>query len=295
MSDSNPTWNPEEDYPYPLMMSGAGLFKYPDRPDVDSVLPYVDLAVVGSITLQERKGNTVRVLGGQLEYFDDPDYSVNNLGMPNSGVDNVGPARSPKLVASIAGFNVDEYVELYERFRTWGAGVEFNCGCPNTDKRVMCFNIDAMDSFLSQCPPRDGIVGIKVSPYSDKHQLREVASMFNDHAGLLKYVATMNTYPNGMALLPDETGAVDSKEMGAFGGIGGKALKQLSLGDAATFYECLDDRIGVIRVGGIDSGLDIKHSLTVGCKGVQVVTAIATQGPKVIKKMRDEYTKLALA
>ncbi|MDO8691281.1 MAG: dihydroorotate dehydrogenase, partial [Dehalococcoidia bacterium] len=92
--------------------------------------------MVGSITLQERAGNSGNV------YVAGPRFSLNSLGMPNPGASYyekhlptmaalAHDAGKPLLV-SVAGFTPPEYGELAAVAFDGGAdAVELNLGCPN--------------------------------------------------------------------------------------------------------------------------------------------------------------------
>jgi len=297
MTDNNSAWNPDEDYQYPLIMSGAGPFKYPDREDVDSVLPFVDLAVVGSITKLPRKGNTPLHEKARLEYFEDPAYTINVHGMPNEGMHAIGPPRSPKLIISLAEFSVDGFVEIYEHFAEWGAGTELNFGCPNTTEGIWCRKPESMDAVLSQITPRSGLTGVKLSPFLEEEYslLQEGLAVIKQHSSKISYVVATNTLPGQTVTLSDGSSAVETVEMGTQGGLGGEAIKELALENATVCCQELGGDVGVLLCGGVSSGKDLIKGLDVGCVGVQVVSAFLQQGPRVFKKIREEYLRSLLA
>ena len=141
----------------PLIMSGAGLCKYLTTEAIKAFTDAVDFAVGGSITPGDlRAGNP----GVAHEYYDNPLYSVNAWGMNCDGSNEVAADKDyvaaelrAKVILSVAGFKVQDYVDLYSQLCDWGAGIELNFGCPNVrddgiQEPIASFNPDYMDEIL---------------------------------------------------------------------------------------------------------------------------------------------------
>lgn len=290
----------------PLVMSGAGLCKYA-RPDaLKKLTDAADLTVLGSITPGDIRGGNP---GDSKEYYDNPLYSVNAWGMNNDGSNMVEATREDvpaelraKLIVSLAAFSIDGYADLFTQLCGWGAGVELNFGCPNVrddgrQEPIASFNSPYLDEILQVISVRVGenpiFVGVKLSPYTDPGQLAEVAAIINA-AGFVDYVAVTNTIPNCRVYTPEHKPGirVGPDNNINLGGAGGEALKPLSLMNAEAFRDKLDDRIAVVRVGGISSGEDIWQSHDVGCAGVQMVTAVANHGTQIFTKTRQQYADI---
>lgn len=294
----------------PLIMSAAGLCKTFNIDQISPVAAAVDIMVIGSITFDERAGNT-----GTCEYFDNPLYGVNAWGMPNWGSGRgpdddhgqpsavyAGWVRKRKVIVSIADFSPLKYSALFYRTRGWGNGIELNFGCPNVrddgaqhpivsfDPLRMAGILDLIEAAKRDDGPRT-FTGVKLSPYSDPGLLKEVAAVIAE-SGTVDYVATTNTFPNGRVYTPKLRPGVNTTQAGPNGGISGEALKPISLSNTAQFREALPPTVAVIRVGGISSGQDVWESYDVGCSGVQVMTAIVKHGPTVLTKIREEYAEI---
>lgn len=251
-------------------MSGAGLCKYSTD---ESIRPYAEVAdavVVGSITLHPRSGNE-----GRCEYFDNPLYAANAWGMPNDGSEAVVTTKisHSNVIVSVAEFSPEGLAETFRRLQDGFAAVELNFGCPNTGGEIFSFSPTLVSETLDLVGSvGEGThLGVKLSPYTDLSVLSRVARAIVD-SGVVNYVAT--------------------KQTGNVGGISGEALKPLSLANARMFRGVLPRTIDVIRVGAISTGKDVWDSYHVGCTGVQVVTAIAQHGPKVLNKIRQEYADI---
>jgi dihydroorotate dehydrogenase len=295
----------------PLIMSAAGLCKSFRLDHIEPLAAAADCVVVGSITLDRRDGND-----GRCEYLEDPLYSVNAWGMPNPGSDGwprlaLGSQESDRylalkrqgtLMVSLAEFTPLGYSALFERLRHWGSGVELNFGCPNVrdqgrlkqlvsfDPPVMARVLDLIEAAKRADGPRT-FTGVKLSPYSDPYLLADVAAVVAE-SQTVDYVAVTNTFAGGRAYTRERKRALWTTQTGVVGGIGGEALKPISLANAAMFRELLPSRVAVVRVGGVSSGEDVWQSYDVGCTGVQVATAVMRHGPRVLDRMRQEYADI---
>jgi len=290
----------------PLIMSAAGLCKVPDLDQISPLAAAADMVVIGSVTTEPRPGNS----GASLEYFGNPLYSVNSWGMPNPGLDAMPETPNEglqelitghKLVLSLAEFSISGYLGLFQRLQSWCGAIELNFGCPNirddgAQHKIVSFDPHTLQTILSliwsgEEGAEPAYVGVKLSPYSDPGLLAEVAAVIAG-SGNVNYVATTNTFPNGRAYTPGHKPALSTDQAGALGGIGGEAMKPISLANAAQFRSLLPDDIHVIRVGGISTGEDLWQSYDVGCQGVQVFTAIAQHGPQILTTIRQQYADI---
>lgn len=290
------------DQPFPPVIIGAGLnknFRHPDklRLYAKAAKAAGGAVVIGSITRFKRSGNQ-----GECLQYETNGVTVNTWGMPNDGVDAM-PASPPhdNLIVSIAGETIEEYIDLYNRRWSWGLGVELNFGCPNTGSgnRIFSFVPDAMAEVLDHIhnrvsnrslQDRRQLVGVKVSPYSDPYDLAEVARMFCQFP-TIDYVATCNTFPNGRAYDPT-TGklAIRNPSTSDMGGVGGRALTEISLGQFKQFrkiFDSADSPIELVRCGGIFDGIDLWVSEKDGCDGVQVVSAVDENFHRIYHMMQE--------
>ncbi len=292
----------------PLVMVAAGYCKTLDLDALEPLVDAADFTVAGSITLEERSGNS-----GTCEYMDDPLYTLNSWGMPNAGSESgfeqhmaYPDARfreiRRKVIVSLAEFSPVGYYELFKKLCKWGVGVELNFGCPNireggNQKPILTFDPPRMEGVLDliEVAKRElGIripTGVKLSVISDPGLLKEVGSVIAE-SGTADYVATTNTFANGLGYRKDHKSALRTDQAGPYGGIGGEALKPISLANAAAFRQALPDHIDVIRVGGISSGEDLWQSYHIGCRGVQIMSAASKYGNGVFTRVKQEYADI---
>lgn len=288
--------------------NAAGWVKTPEQaarllPVPSDVLASITL---GSYTLTGGPGNSGNT------FWSNDDVSLNALGLPNPGIDAVQKflpeiqdkvAESRKeLRVSVAGNSVDDYVELVGRLQDSGVDeIELNLGCPNvrtggTQKPIFAFYPGLIEEIVYRTyelvkhrgAPR---LALKLSPYSNPEVLSKVARTLMDLPSMVHLtIVTCNTFPNGLAMNPDDMDKRVITPNNGYAGLGGKALKYIALGQVARFREILDDRFTIIGVGGISSGRDIFEMEQVGADAVQVGTAFFTRDdPRFFVQLAEDY------
>ncbi len=292
-------------FDYPLIMNAAGMCKtFEVNPIVEISRPF-DAVVIGSITPLQRSGNT-----GTCEELENSLYGLNSWGMPNGGVESAqyidglhGPLvdLTTPIIVSVAGFSSEDYHYLIRKLACWGSGIEINLGCPNvrddgSQHKIASFDPEYMAEIFEEIRQLNNIgqlttIGVKLSPYSDPGLLKEIAAVIIE-SGLVHYVATCNTFPNGIGFDNWGRSRIQTDQAGWFGGISGRALNPISLSNAYQFRQLLPESIAVIRVGGISTARDVWESYQIGCVGVQIGTAYAQKGPRLINTIREDLASL---
>lgn len=248
--------------------------------------------VVGSITVNPRTGNAGEV------YWSGANHSLNALGLPNRGIDyystvlpemaSVIHEHDKKLIVSVAGFTVDEYVQLACRAAQGGADlIELNLGCPNVwdggrQKRIASFDHDytarvcrEVSAALIESTRRTRRLtqfGVKISPFSDPVELTRAAQSLarvSEETVGLGFVTATNAFPNAMSLDDDGQPRMTME----LGGLGGPAMKPIGLGQVRQLRAVLPTEVAVVGAGGVSNGRDALDYLRVGAVAVQVATA----------------------
>lgn len=245
--------------------------------------------VSGSYTEESRPGNDGTVIyPDNEEQLHKVGFGLNSLGLPNMGIDaaiyEFKQMRPPKpIIASVAANSVADFAKGLRKFAavdTVAARVA-NLSCPNVhgvgSSRIICFELDAIKTLCDHLEmdrePRESPVWIKVSPYSDPYQLKEVAEILNEtRPGTIRAVVTCNTFPNGFAadarITPND----------GLAGLSGPAIKPIALGQVKQWRKHLRSNIDVIGVGGITTGNDIADFLDVGAAAIKVNSLASWSG-----------------
>lgn len=243
-----------------------------------------------SCTLEPRSGNP------EPRYADLPNKSsINSMGLPNLGykeyvkfVPILKKQFKKPVVASICGMTLEDDVIMFKAFNATAVDlIEFNPGSPNTiGKPIVGYDVKEMDRLLATvtriCKKP---LGIKLPPYFELVHFEQIANVLKKYP--VKFITCINSIGNGLVIDPKKEQAV-IKPKGGFGGIGGRAIKYTTLGNVRKFYELLKDKIKIIAVGGVSSGIDAFECILAGASAVQLGTVYMQEGPKCFTRIQKE-------
>lgn len=239
-----------------------------------------------SCTLEPRIGN----LGKR--YWQNDLWSINSTGLANLGWefyrDNSQGWDKPYIV-SVAGLNLEDNIKIINGLQGHVGGIELNLSCPNIrGKRQVAYSYDMMEFYLRKIFDEDSIdstFGLKLSPYFDHCQFVEISEIINEFKTEIDFVTCVNSLGNGYLMDGDQP-AIEAN--GGFGGIGGKAILPIGLGNVSKFRVLLHNSIAIIGCGGITTGQDVKDYLSLGATAVQVGTAFMERGTSVFEQLYRE-------
>jgi dihydroorotate dehydrogenase (NAD+) catalytic subunit len=237
---------------------------------------WYDVNILGSIVLKsvtrsERFGN-------QAPRITECRYGVgilNSIGLQNPGVEFVVKHEIPKLkkvfhkkiIASIAGFSVDEYVYVAQAFDLLEdvAILEINLSCPNVGEKGELF-ASSIDRVYETC------CQIKKSVKKDVYAKLSV----NDCNIVELAKAAESAGVDGLVLINTLLGiAIDpvtGKSIIPKGpaGFSGPAIKPIALCAVYKVYSCI--KIPIIGVGGISCADDVIEFISAGASAVEIGT-----------------------
>ncbi len=241
-----------------------------------------------SCTVEPRDGNP------EPRYADLEFGSINSMGLPNLGYKAyVKFANSLKkydkpILASICGMTLEDNVLMFKAFNESNVDiVEFNPGSPNTiGKPIVGYDPSEMDRLLGAVSKVSKIpFGVKLPPYFDLVHYDEIAKVIKKYP--VKFVTCINSIGNGLVIDAQKEQPL-IKPKGGFGGIGGKYIKYTALANVRRFYDLFEDKIQVIGVGGVYSGIDAFEYILAGASAVQIGTAFLQKGPNIFETVQNE-------
>lgn len=244
-----------------------------------------------SCTLEPRIGNP------EPRYADLAYGSINSMGLPNLGykvyikfAKILKKKYQKPVVASVSGLTLEDNIVIFKAFNNSGVDlIEFNPGSPNTiGKPIVGYDVAEMDRLLeavSKVCKKPW--GIKLPPYFDLVHFEQIAEVIKKYP--VKFVTCINSIGNGLVINP-YTERPLIKPKGGLGGIGGTYIKYTTLANVRRFYELFDDKIQVVGVGGVCSGIDAFELLLVGASAVQIGTAFLQKGPGIFAKVQQELS-----
>lgn len=266
----------------------------------DETLPQLEIIaqsassaiMMKSCTLDPRQGNP------EPRYADLPDHSsINSMGLPNLGykeyVKFAGILKkkyTKPVIASISGMTLEDNIIMFKAFNKTPVDIiEFNPGSPNTiGKPIVGYDANDMDRLLDAvCKVNTKPLGVKLPPYFDFVHYEQIANVLKQYP--IDFITTVNSIGNGLVIDP-ETERSLIKPKGGFGGIGGKWIKYTALANVRKWYELLGNRMQIIGVGGIITGIDAFEFILAGASAVQIATAFYQEGPKSFERIQKELT-----
>ena len=234
----------------------------------------IDISQLGglvskAITLQPREGNA------QPRIAETPAGMLNAIGLQNVGVDAAIREKAPvwaswsvPVIANVAGFTVDEYVEVAERLAaTPGvAGIELNISCPNVESEGEIFGLDATSAALVTEAVRqvcDSPLIVKLAPnVTDVVEIAQAVEAAGADA-----LSLINTIPGMVIDLRSRRPYLANQ----IGGLSGPAIRPIAV--RIVWQVAQEVAIPIVGVGGITSTEDALQFIMAGATAVQVGTA----------------------
>lgn len=235
----------------------------------------------------------------KFTYADLPNHSsINSMGLPNMGYkEYIKYAKTLRkkykkpVIASICGMALEDNVIMFKAFNKSDADIiEYNPGSPNTiGQPIVGYNFKEMDKRLAAvtkiCKKP---LGVKLPPYFDFVHFEEMARILKKYP--IDFITCINSIGNGLAIDPKTERPV-IKPKGGFGGIGGRSIKYTSLANVRKFYELLGDKMQIIGVGGVFSGIDVFEFILAGASAVQVGTTYYQEGTQCFTRIQKELSE----
>ncbi len=249
--------------------------------------------VMKSCTIEPREGNP------EPRYIDLPLGSINSMGLPNLGYkEYVNIATTLKnqfkkpIIASLAGMKPDDIPVLIDAFSESEADlIELNLSCPNLQgKPQIAYDFEMTDQILGEvCKKITKPLGVKLPPYFDPVHWELMAKILKKYP--LSFVACINSVGNTLVVDAEKEQPV-IKPKGGFGGLGGDYIKPVALANVRAFSQFLGDKMAIIGVGGIKTGLDAFEFLLCGADAVQVGTVYMKEGPECFERITRELDEI---
>lgn len=209
---------------------------------------------------------------------------LQSMGLPNLGYEKyIGFSKKLKkygkpVIASIAGFTLDEYDALAHAFQKSDAAlIEINASCPNIKgKSQIGYDFGQMRDLLSLACDRGGKpVGLKLPPYFDPVHWDIMSELILEYN--ISFISCINSIGNTLVIDPWKRSTVIKPKKG-LGGLSGETIKPIALANVQAFYERLMGQVSIFGVGGIMNGIDAFEFLLAGADAVQVGTSLELEG-----------------
>ncbi|MBI1953762.1 MAG: dihydroorotate dehydrogenase [Candidatus Omnitrophica bacterium] len=251
--------------------------------------------VTKSITLKPRPGNPAPRI------YETPSGMLNSIGLQNVGVEAfvktklpfLRGLRGPKVIVSLAGESVSEYVALARRLDGEKGidGFELNISCPNCEQGGMEFGVDPRGTArlvkaVAAATRRPLIV--KLSP-----NVTDVVAIARAAAGAGAQILSLINTLVGLAVDPARW---KPRIATVTGGLSGPAIRPVALRMVWQVHRALP-KIPLIGIGGILTAADAVEFMLCGASAFQVGTAnyVNPQAPvEILQGLRTYLTERKL-
>jgi len=184
----------------------------------------------------------------------------------------------------------DDYATLAAVLGPHADYLVLNLSSPNTEGLRQLQAADSLRTIIrrvrSAMPTRTQLpLCLKISPDLSDEELADIANIALEPENPLDGIIAINT----TTARPDSLGNPAKQETG---GLSGAPLKGRAMEVLHFMVARLYGRVPVISVGGVDSAADIMTRLKAGASAVQMYTALAYFGPRLIPKLKTELLEL---
>ena len=293
--------------------NASGCWCYDDKNLNDLDLSNCGAIVTKTMSFIPRCGNP------EPRYYDNTYLSVNSMGLPNMGYEyyksyknkryeslikfNNNQNNKKPLFFSISTIDLrctyDMIDDIVNNELNGLSGIEFNISCPNiVGKGQMGYDTNQLKSFLTDLNDKlifevsrnDLAIGLKMSPYFDKHQFNMVCDIIKEFPRI-DFIRCINGIGNGLVIdFLNEKSVI--KPNGGLGGLGGSIVKPIGLSNVLQFKNILGDKVDIIGCGGITTSIDAFEYILSGANCVSVGTQLIRSGPSIFTRLNKDLKSI---
>lgn len=201
---------------------------------------------------------------------------------------NVGKNKTSKAESN------DDYVEGVKTLGAYADYLVVNISSPNTPGLRDLQRKEALETVVSDVvKARDEIemenngmkpaLLVKIAPDVSDQEMQDIAEVLVKHGvdGVIISNTTIQRPPSVQSL----------KNSNQKGGLSGRPLKPLALAAVRKFYTLTNGQVPIVGCGGISSGKDAMEFIEAGASAIQVYTALAYEGPGLVREIKDYLTE----
>ena len=252
---------------------------------------------VGTITPLKQYGNSKPRV---FRLFED-EALINRLGFNNHGADVVLDRIKSNKKLGLLGINVgpnkdssnriNDYLIGLKTFHQVADYITINISSPNTEELRNFHDQEKLNSLLNiinsektKLNSKIPIV-VKVSPDIKDKEIPKISDVLLSNN--IKAVILSNTSDSTRDKLSD----IQKHQKG---GLSGKPIEEKSTMLINKFYKTLGNKIKIIGVGGVDSGISAYNKFLAGASYVQLYTGMVYRGPNIVNLIKKELKELLI-
>ncbi len=226
---------------------------------------------------------------------------INRLGFNNLGAKNILDRISSNKQIGLLGVNIgpnkdtndrlNDYIDCLKTFYEVADYITINISSPNTEDLRNFHNQKKLDELLNAINNEKNKLSskipivVKVSPDINDQEIVNISDVLlgND----IEAIIISNTSDSTRESLSDIQGHQK-------GGLSGKPIEEKSTDLINNFYRILGNKIKIIGVGGVDSGISAYKKFLAGASYIQLYTGMVYRGPNIVNLIKKELKELLI-
>ena len=226
---------------------------------------------------------------------------INRLGFNNLGAKNILDRISSNKQIGLLGVNIgpnkdtndrlNDYIECLKTFYKAADYITINISSPNTEDLRKFHNQKKLDELLNAINNEKNKLSskipivVKVSPDINEQEIANISDVLLSNN--IEAIIISNTSDSTRDSLSDIQGHQK-------GGLSGKPIEEKSTDLINKFYRILGNKIKIIGVGGVDSGISAYKKFLAGASYVQLYTGMVYRGPNIVNLIKKELKELLI-
>ena len=252
---------------------------------------------VGTITPLSQYGNPKPRVFRLIE----DEALINRLGFNNYGAQNVSSRIKRNPQTGLLGINIGPNKDTQNRVEDYLIGlrtfyeladyITINISSPNTENLRNFHNETRLDELLKEIKIEKKKLNskipivLKITPDISDKEIEKISEILLNND--IEAVIISNTSDGTREKLKD----IQKHQKG---GLSGKPLEDKSNLLISKFYNYFKNKIKIIGVGGVDTGLSAYNKFLSGADLIQLYTGMVYKGPNIVNLIKKDLSKLLL-
>ena len=252
---------------------------------------------VGTITPLSQYGNPKPRVFRLVE----DEALINRLGFNNHGAQNVLDRIKRNSKTGILGINIgpnkdsqnrlEDYLSGLRTFYEFADYITVNISSPNTENLRNFHDQTRLDELLKEIKKEKKNLNskisivVKIAPDINDDEIEKISEvLINNEVEAVIISNTSNATREKLTNIQKHQK----------GGLSGKPIEDMSNLLINKFYKYLQNKIKIIGVGGVDSGMSAYNKFLAGAHYVQLYTGMVYKGPNIVNMIKNDLGKLLL-
>ena len=252
---------------------------------------------VGTITPLKQYGNPKPRVFRLVE----DEALINRLGFNNCGSEDASIRIKKNPQNGLLGINIgpnkdshsrlEDYIICLRKFHKIADYITINISSPNTENLRNFHDQSRLEKLLLKIKDEKKNLNtkipitMKIAPDINEEDVKKISEVLLNHQ--IEAVIISNTSDNSRERLKD----IQKHQKG---GLSGKPIEDKSNILINKFYKILKNKIKIIGVGGVDSGLSAYKKFLSGADLIQLYTGMVYKGPNIVNSIKNDLSELLL-